>query len=349
MKSELDKVRNDQAISERDFRSQIDAMASRAQGENDWRNRYEALDRSHQDLQLDFSKQEQLTNEVRQEASGFISQMKALSERSVQSIEREEQLVTHMQRLERELEDWKNRYASVKTQARAKRSLSTGMSIQPPDAGGIVQEGAFTTPGGLVKDVHLTRFQIAIDELLQSARYNEPQAVLPHVKTVAVAVRNIMIDVGDAISGNDEAAEQKHRLKSKVSATANNLITAAKNFSMSQGLSPVSLLDAAASHLCASIVELVRLVKIRPSAEQLDDDANSDIVDSPADYYGLSNGRESAGSDSTYNADNKPQLTSRAFSLARKPVLNGISNGMPQEKASARSISRGGNIEELKV
>ena len=324
-------------------------MTSRAQAESEWKNRYEALDRSHQDLRSDLSRQEKLTNEVKQEASEFISQMKALSERSTHSIEREEKLVTEVQRLEYELEEWKNRFASAKTYARTNHHLSTGISIQPPDAGAIAKEGAFTAPDGLVEDVHLTRFQIAIDELLQSARNDEPQAVLQHVKTVVIAVRNIMIDVGDTNMSNGEAAEQKQRLKNKVSATANNLITAAKNFALSQGLSPISLLDAAASHVSASVVELVGIVKIRLCSEQLDDDANSDIVDSPADYYGLSNGRASAGSDSAHNTENKPQLTSRTFSVSKKPVLNGISNSRPQEKASMRSLSREGNIEELKV
>ena len=36
-----------------------------------------------------------------------------------------------------------------------------------------------------------------------------------------------------------------------------------KNHASSQGLSPVSLLDAAASHLCVTVVDLVKLLKIR--------------------------------------------------------------------------------------
>ena len=323
-------------------------MASSVQGESEWRGRYETLDRSHQDLRSELSRQEKVTNEVKQEALGFISQMKAFSERSAGSIEREEKLAVQVQKLENELNEWKNRYARAKTQNMSTRSLSMGMSIHSADVGAMVKDLSYTTQDGLVKDVHMTRFQIAVDELLQSARTAELKAVLSHVKTVVIAVRNITMDVGDTDNGNDEATQQKKKLKTKVSATANNLITAAKNFAVSHGLSPVSLLDAAASHLSASIVELVRLVKMRPSSvEVFDDDANSDIVDSPADYYGLINGRSSVGGDSA--TDNKPQLTSRAFSGSRKPVLNGVPNGVPQKKASVSSIARDGRIEELKV
>lgn len=52
-------------------------------------------------------------------------------------------------------------------------------------------------------------------------------------------------------------------LKPKINATLSNLMTASKNHATSFGMSPVSLLDAAASHLSATIVDLVRLLKIR--------------------------------------------------------------------------------------
>ena len=61
--------------------------------------------------------------------------------------------------------------------------------------------------------------------------------------------------------------KQQAKLKSRVSATANNLITATKNHTSSGGLSPVSLLDAAASHLSTAVVELVKHVKVRPTPE----------------------------------------------------------------------------------
>lgn len=359
LRSELDRVKGDHATSERDLRAQVDAITSQAHGGNEWKTRYEALDTSHQDLRSEisrreeeFSHQEKVTNEVRQEAASFINQMKSLSERTTQSVEREEKLVTQVQRLENELKDWKNRYARVKTQANA----AADRSIESPDAGALARKGSFTAADGLIKDMHMVRYQMAIDELLQSARQQEPQDVLPHVKTVVIAVRDITMDVGDTTASNDEVTQMRHSLKTRVSGTTNNLITAARNFSVSQGLSPVSLLDAAASHLSMSIIELVHLVNLRRSFnEELDDDANSDIVDSPADYYGLSNARTSGpGRESTYSTESsKPHLTSRAFSgsTQRKPLPNGISNGVLQKQPSVGYMhaSDDGKIEELKV
>jgi len=48
-----------------------------------------------------------------------------------------------------------------------------------------------------------------------------------------------------------------------MSSTANNLTTAAKNYVTAKGLSPVSLLDAAASHLTATVIEIIKIVLIR--------------------------------------------------------------------------------------
>jgi hypothetical protein len=94
-------------------------------------------------------------------------------------------------------------------------------------------------------------------------------------------------------------------LKGKVSATANNVITASKNYATAGGLSPVSLLDAAASHLTAAVVDLVRTVKIKPTPPgELED--NDDAALTPIQsngYFNIAeNMRRRSGVDSVYSA-----------------------------------------------
>ena len=325
-------------------------MTSRAADENEWKGRYEALDKSYQDLRSEISSQEKVTSEVREEATAFLSEMKALSGRSNQSSEREEKLFTQVQRLENELKEWKSRYAQAKAQPRAAQLSSTATSLPLPDVGAIAKVGSYVARDGLVKDIHLAVFQMAVDELLRSTRSQEPRSVLPHVKSVVIAVRDISLDVGNTQSNSDEATtQQRHKAKAKVSATANNLITATKNFAISHGHSPVSLLDAAASHLATSIVELIQLVRIRPSPpEELEDDANSDIADSPADYYGILNGRPIIGEKSTHSTHSIPQLKQRA-SNQEKPMPNGFSNGAPLKQPQRSDNNPQVNIEALRV
>lgn len=335
----------------------MDRLMGEASAGGEWQSRYETLDKAHQELRTQLLRQETVTSEVKQEATGFLQQMKALSERSTQSVEKEERLVHQVHEFEKELQEWKSRYARMTAQVRTLRASSMVNTVQLVDAGAMARERAFSAQDGLVKDVHVTKFQVAIDELLQSARGSEPDAVLAHVKSVVLAIRNITSDMGDTQSGKDEAAQQRHKFKMKVSATANNLITAAKNFAMSKGLSPVSLLDAAASHVSAAVVELIRKVKVRPSPgdELEDDDENSIIADSPADYYGIAQPRASAGGESIYSSVSSPrpsQLPSTKMQPT-KPVPNGMLNSAsysaPSRPSNKNHAAPDRRIEELKV
>lgn len=357
MQVEIDKVQQDHKDTERKLRSQMDDLNGRGNGEaNEWKSRYESLDKAHQDLRTELLLQEKVTSEVRQEAAGFLNQMKALSGRTGQSIEREEELVNQLHMVEDEVKEWKSRYARTRTQIRTLRASSMAISIQQPDVGQLVRDGGFTAQDGLVKDVHVTKFQIAIDELLRSARGKEPQAALAHVKSVVIAVRNITMDMGDTQSSKDDQIQERHKVKTKVSATANNLITASKNFAISNGLSPVSLLDAAASHLTASIIELISMVKIHPTpAEELeDDDENSVIADSPMDFYGINNASSSTITASVCSPLGSPRLVQKAYQPpsqfnVSKPLPNGLQNGAHEQNSSPKPVHRDSTIEALRV
>ena len=189
---------------------------------------------------------------------GFLNQMKDISERADNSYEREQALQATISKLQAEVQEWKNRYTKAKTTIRSIRSSSMGLQV--PSSGLLGKDGNLVDARGLIRAVALTKFQISIDELLRIARGMNFSQSLDAVKSVVVATRALTAEITDE---NEEVA----RIKQRVSATANNLTTAAKNHSGGHGLSPVSLLDAAASHLTASVIELVRLVKIRPTSD----------------------------------------------------------------------------------
>lgn len=358
LQSELEKVRTNHATIERELRSHVDTLTTQASmGKSEWKARYNNLDKVHQELRSALLRQDKVTAEVKQEAAGFLNQMKALSERSNESQEREENLVRQVHRLEKDVQEWKSRYARKRTQARNLRASAMAIPLQQADSGQVAKDGNFTAQDGLVKDINVTRFQIAIDELLQSARGDEPSAVLTRVKPVAIAVRDIILDLGDTQSSQDEAVQQRNRLRAKVSATANNLVTASKNFATSKGLSPVSLLDAAASHLTSSIVELIRLVKIRPTpAQELEEQEENDVIaDSPADYYGMSRVRESTGADSVYSTVTDPRRSvqpatqGKSAKLAQNGFPNGAQYAIGPKPTHGIYRSPDNKIEELRV
>lgn len=286
LRSELDRIRSDHEDEQRNLRDQIADLESNPPqqayngGNDEWRQRCEELER-------ELSEQQQVAQEVRRDASTFLQEMRELSARSDAAVEKEERLTSQVSSLEAELKDWKSRYARSKTQLRTLKASSIGLSgLASPDIANYSRDPGFSTPDGLVRDVHITNFQLSIDELLQKARRVDSEQTLESMRNVVKCVRAITGEIDStplsqmqsptsSVSGDlmSSPERQQAKLKSRVSATANNLITAAKNHASSNGLSPVSLLDAAASHLSTAVVELVKLVKVRPTPEnELDRD-----------------------------------------------------------------------------
>ncbi|KAL8942824.1 MAG: hypothetical protein Q9216_001439 [Gyalolechia sp. 2 TL-2023] len=307
LQTELERVKSDQTATERQLRSELDQLTRRGDSsESEWKTRYEGLNKAHSDLQSEMKQQQVTTLEVKQEAAGFLTEMKMLSERGNQVYEREEMLVRQNHMLEEQVDEWKSRYARAKAQLRTLRTSSA--PFQQADVGQAVEAGDLIQQDGLVQDIHVTRFQVAIDEFLRNARMSGAESVLPSIRQIIIAVRTITQDIG--APSMEPTGQQINKLKGKVSATANNLITASKNFASSKGLSPVSLLDAATSHLTTAVVELIRLVKIHPSpVSELDaeEEDNSIIAESPATYYGIQHDRMSYGGESIYSSPSSPR------------------------------------------
>ncbi|KAF2840939.1 hypothetical protein M501DRAFT_929926 [Patellaria atrata CBS 101060] len=298
LQSELERMRIEKESSERDLRMQLDearqesARGNRSNDDGEWRERYENLEK-------ELEEQQQITEDVRRDASQFLQEMRSLSEQSHAAVEKEERLGQQVTQLENEIRDWKSRYARIKTQLRTFKASSIGLAAQNSNVAVYVRDTTFTHPEGLVKDVQVTKFQLSVDELLQAARKTDPDAMLECMKGVVICVRNITgdMDTADSQSVYSDSADTPKlhaKLKSRVSATANNLITASKNHAAAGGLSPVSLLDAAASHLTTAVIELIRAVKIRPTPSIELEDEHREEDDKPMPltkgYLGLQNG-----------------------------------------------------------
>lgn len=119
--------------------------------------------------------------------------------------------------------------------------------------------------GGLV-DIHVTAFVTGIDSLLAAGRSNAPTRVLMPMKAVVNSTSAIIEDVRAYESRPVRAhvdIDQLRPLRERLEATLSNLVVATKTHAMSSGMSPVSLLDAAASHVSATVTEISRMICIR--------------------------------------------------------------------------------------
>ncbi|KAK5122548.1 hypothetical protein LTR85_003811 [Meristemomyces frigidus] len=231
-------------------------------------------------LEDELANQEKLTSEVRDEAMMYLQEMRELSRQNDYAIEQEEKLAARASLLERKNDEWRQRYAKVKAQNKSLRASTMGLGLQTSfDSGSLVRKEGIISDGGLVRDVDVTHFQMAIDELLKVARQPSTEPMLDSVKNVVVSVQSIASAVGtdgyptpspSPLSPQDgmhppQPADSVAKLKARVTGTANSLITATKQHASASGLSPVALLDAAASNLTAAVVELIKAVGIRPS------------------------------------------------------------------------------------
>lgn len=338
---ELDKVRAEHAAIENDLRNQLEEASRQSTGDPELQARFADLEIKHQSLQTELQEQRSVTEEVRREAAGFLREMRELSEQSQSRWEHEEQLTTEVHRLEEQVKQWKTRYEKAKAQAGHLRTSSIGTEIRS-DAATLTRDRDIFHENGLVKDVHVAKFQISIDELLHTARHEDYHVVTRQINAVVMAVRHMLQDVQESQDPSDGSSALRSKAIGKLSTTANNLITAAKNFVKSNGLSPVSLLDAAASHLSAAVIELIRLVKIRSTPDEShedDDEVQFSQMKSP-DYFSVapSQSRHSRN-DSVYSAMSPPPDAPHGISVAVQDYSSQAENHELQEMKVCYKIS----------
>ncbi|BGO96598.1 Cell polarity protein [Rhodotorula toruloides ATCC 204091] len=207
---------------------------------------------------------EELASELRGEVSSLVDEIRQVSERADElqaEVEREKE---GREKAEGEAKTWKERWQAVKLELRNVKATSQLFSSS-------ISVDADYMPAssdGLLNDTSVAAFQTSIDDLLQAARSKEPTSILPAARAVVNACEKIDVDV-QAIPHSRLASlppsdqDLVESLKAKINATLSNLMTAVKNHATSFGVSPVSLVDAAASHLATTVVELVRILKIR--------------------------------------------------------------------------------------
>ena len=349
LERELDRIRDNHANEILDLREQLEqAHQPNATTRSDGTAANLDLERENQELRRSLQEQQEVTDEVRREAQEFLREMRMLSQQSGAAWERQAELEKTIESLENEVREWRNRYARTKTQLRNMRASSMGLTIDQ-DAAKYVREKGFTEENGLVKDVHVTKFQIAIDELLQRARADDPERVIDSMKAVVVSVRRITKDIDESAPSSEDMQQQQAKLKSRVSSTANNLITTSKNFASAAGISPVSLLDAAASHLVAAVVELLRTVKIRSTpAGELEDDDDGTItpVDSTGFFSPKSNSQSQVSSATSFQGPLPPPPPFQGLGSGSRASMDSSTYSpvsSPRESyAARRSMSRGG-------
>ena len=354
LRGEIERARADHSNETRELRGQISDLQDRVEQERQAaaaaaasmaRSSGDAdpeLQRENQELREALRDQQAITDEVRRNAQDALREMRELSEQSNGAYERQEAMERTIDELEQEVREWRSRYTKAKTQLRSLRAMSMGLTVER-EATVHLREKGLTDANGLVKDVHVTKFQVAIDDILQQARTENPDKTMDAMKAVVVSVRRITKDLdtfAPAAPQTDEFAQQQGKLKSKVSQTANAFITASKNHANSAGLAPVALLDAAASHLVGAMVDLLRMAKIRPTpADELDDDEGMVTPVDSTGFFSTSNSRqESMTQESLAQVAMRPEPMAQQ-DLPPPPPFRGLGGRMSADSSAYSPIN----------
>ncbi|KAI5118308.1 hypothetical protein M0805_006476 [Coniferiporia weirii] len=204
--------------------------------------------------------------QLRSDLEGLFSELADLSHRNDELMIAKDSDLAVIHNLDSQLKDYKRKYETAKTELRSFKATSQLFLQAPkPDSDQLPM-----SPDGGLLDIHVTAFVTATDGLLTAGRSNAPSRVLTPMKSVVNAVMAITEDVRayERRPDNTEAdIEIIRALRQRTEATLSNLVTASKTHATSMGMSPVSLLDAASSHLSATVTELGKTIFIRKATK----------------------------------------------------------------------------------
>ncbi|KAH9485141.1 hypothetical protein JR316_0002048 [Psilocybe cubensis] len=223
-------------------------------------------EREHRHGSVDSEGVEQLRSDM----EGLLEEINELARRNDELMTAKESDNVLIRDLDNQLKEYKRKYEQAKTELRGIKATSQ-LFLQAPRFDKGEDQLPMASDGG-VQDIHVTAFLSAIDSLLTAGRSNAPTRVLTPMKAVVNAVTNIIEDVKtferrSAKDRGDVELDTLQSLRDRAEATLSNLVAATKTHASSSGMSPVSLLDAAASHVSVTITEIGRTISIRKATK----------------------------------------------------------------------------------
>lgn len=264
-----------------DLHLQHASRAPDAEAEAQWKREIDLMQRNTAEHQ-------RMVQELRDEVASLLDELRRLSARNDAMTADKESDVAIIRDLHQQMSTYKRRFEQAKAELRMMQT-TTQLWAQPQ-----AEEWKHMSDRGAIADTNLQAFQSSIDELLSAARSPTPSNVLIAMKTVVLSTTLLTDDVAkfeaqpeNMDTLNAQQREDVHSLKLSLSEALSNLMNACRQYASSQGLSPVSLVDAAATHVATAVVELIKLLKLRHVSKPAEDDTS---LDTPSDTPGAPSG-----------------------------------------------------------
>ncbi|KAG7090973.1 hypothetical protein E1B28_010040 [Marasmius oreades] len=210
----------------------------------------------------------ELMEKLRSDMQNLITELGDLSRRNDELTTANHTQLISMRDLEHQVKEYKRKYEQAKTELRSVKATSQ-LFTQAPKMDKLEDQLPVSPEGGVL-DIHVTAFVTAVDALLLAGRSNAPTRVLTPMKSIVNAVTSIIDDIR-TFERRPQKSELDYNglrfLRERAEATLSNLVAAAKTHATSAGMSPVSLLDAAASHVAATITDIGKTIFIRKATK----------------------------------------------------------------------------------
>ncbi|KZT04794.1 uncharacterized protein LAESUDRAFT_727653 [Laetiporus sulphureus 93-53] len=209
----------------------------------------------------------EILDQLRSDMEALMVELTDLSHRNDNLMTAKDSNLAVIRDLDAQLKGYKRKYEQAKTELRSVKATSQ-LFLQTPK----IDDQLPVSPDGGLLDIHVTAFVSAVDSLLTAGRSNSPTRVLTPMKAVVNAVASIIDDVKafECRMPSERAdidMDALRALRDRADATLSNLVTATKTHATSSGMSPVSLLDAAASHVSLTVTEIGKAVCIRKATK----------------------------------------------------------------------------------
>ncbi|KIJ65805.1 hypothetical protein HYDPIDRAFT_27039 [Hydnomerulius pinastri MD-312] len=225
----------------------------------------------------------EIIEQLRSDMEGLMTELTDLGRRNDELMTAKDADLVVIRDLDNQLKEYKRKYEQAKTELRSVKATSQLFTQTPK----MDDQLPMAPDGGLI-DIHVTAFVSAIDSLLTAGRSNAPTRVLMPMKVVVNSSSAIIEDVRAYESRParvDVDVDNLRSLRERLEATLSNLVAASKTHATSSGMSPVSLLDAAASHVSATVTEISKTIFIRKATRAEQEEFSSPQLPSQSASY----------------------------------------------------------------
>lgn len=330
-----------------------EAHADADQEVSQWRERCEQLENECRRLEDEKAALEeelqkggpggQAMEDMKQELQSLVDELNSLSVRNEELMTEREQDAVRMSEMEARVSDYRRKYDAVRIELRNLKATSTMFATFSKP---MTDDHLPASPDGNIMDVNVSAFQSSIDGLLSAARSSTPSGVLPAMKAIVEAITSIGEDVKsfEAHPNRDVDVSRLESLKHESTSRLNNLMQSARNHAMASGLSPVSLLDAAAGHLSANVVEIIKLLKIKRSDKN--DLKRSSSRLSIRDMVNRDRDRERERANEAWDNNYRPESRTETPDSRSPPAM--ASRPPTERTSSAQAPSRSDSSNDLR-